>query len=109
MVPWHEAVSKFQPVLRDISVVVPATVTFSQLQEAVEKAAQTDVRLKAFESLCLFDLYHMAAEEGQEAKASMAFHLVLQPTEETFSGDDADAALKAAIEALEAAGATLRQ
>ncbi len=109
MVPWHEAVSKFQPVLRDISVVVPATVTFSQLQEAVEKAAQTDARLKAFESLCLFDLYHMAAEEGQEAKASMAFHLVLQPTEETFSGDDADAALKAAIEALEAAGATLRQ
>ena len=109
MVPWHKAVSKFQPVLRDISVVVPSTVTFNQLQAAVEQAAQTDARLKSFESLSLFDLYHKPAEDGQPAEASMAFHLVLQPTEEAFSGDDADAALKAAIEALEAAGATLRQ
>ena len=59
--------------------------------------------------MSLFDLYHKPAEDGQPAEASMAFHLVLQPTEEAFSGDDADAALKAAIEALEAAGATLRQ
>ena len=109
MVPWHKAVSKFQPVLRDISVVVPSTVTFNQLQAAVEQAAQTDARLKSFESLSLFDLYHKPAEDGQPAEVSMAFHLVLQPTEEAFSGDDADAALKAAIEALEAAGATLRQ
>lgn len=109
MVPWHKTVSKFQPVLRDISVVVPSTVSFSQLQAAVEQAAQNDARLKSFESLSLFDLYHKPAEDGQPAEASMAFHLVLQPTEEAFSGDDADAALKAAIEALEAAGATLRQ
>ena len=109
MVPWHKAVSKFQPVHRDISVVVPATINFTQLQEAVETVAKTDPRLKTFESLALFDLYHKLAEDGQMSEVSMAFHLVLQPTEESFSGEEADAALKATIEALEATGATLRQ
>ncbi len=102
-VPWNKSVSKFQPVMRDISVTVPQETHYADLIAAVEKVAESDARLATFVSMSLFDLYQM------EAQTSMAFHLVLQPTQETFSGEEADAAMKAAIEAMEAVGAKLRQ
>ena len=108
-VPWHEPVSKFQPILRDVSVVVPHGVTFDALQDAVLEAAQKDARLKGFESLSLFDLYQKPAQEGVPAETSMALHLRIQPTDESYSGPEAEAALEAVIEALASVGATLRQ
>ncbi|MBR5458986.1 MAG: phenylalanine--tRNA ligase subunit beta, partial [Burkholderiaceae bacterium] len=50
-VPWHASVSKFQPVQRDISVMVPAGVSYEALQAAVVAAAQNDPRLATFVSL----------------------------------------------------------
>lgn len=108
-IPWHTPVSKFQPVLRDISVVVPHGVTYDMLQEAVLKASKTDKRLASFVSLSLFDLYHMEATAEHPAETSMSFHMTLQPNEESFSGEDAEKALEAAIEALATTGARLRQ
>lgn len=104
-VPWHKAVSKFQPIQRDISVVVPAGVSFEALQTSVAEAAQKDPRLATFVSLNLFDLYR---PEGK-TEASLAFRMTLQPMSEDFTGEDADNALSAAIEALEATGAMLRK
>lgn len=104
-VPWHKAVSKFQPIQRDISVVVPAGVSFEALQTSVAEAAQKDPRLATFVSLNLFDLYR---PEGK-TEASLAFRMKLQPMSEDFTGEDADNALSAAIEALEATGAMLRK
>lgn len=104
-VPWHTAVSKFQPIQRDISVVVPAGVSYEALQKAVADAAQNDPRLATFVSLNLFDLYR---PEGV-TEASLAFRMTLQPMSDDFTGEDADNALSAAIEALEATGAVLRK
>ena len=104
-VPWHTAVSKFQPIQRDISVVVPAGVSYEALQTAVAQAAQKDPRLATFVSLNLFDLYR---PEGK-TEASFAFRMTLQPMNDEFTGEDADNALNAAIEALEATGAVLRK
>ncbi|MBR4940307.1 MAG: phenylalanine--tRNA ligase subunit beta [Burkholderiaceae bacterium] len=104
-VPWHASVSKFQPVQRDISVMVPAGVSYEALQAAVTTAAQNDPRLATFVSLNLFDLYR---PEGA-TDASLAFRMTLQPMNDEFTGEDADNALSAAIEALEAAGAVLRK
>ena len=108
-VPWHTPVSKFQPVLRDISVVVPHGVTYETLQQAVVNAAKTDARLSTFVSLSLFDLYHMEATDARPAETSMAFHLTLQPVDEAFSGEAAEEAMQAVIEALSSVGAQLRQ
>ena len=104
-VPWHTAVSKFQPIQRDISVVVPAGVSYEALQKAVADAAQNDPRLATFVSLNLFDLYR---PEGV-TEASLAFRMTRQPMSDDFTGEDADNALSAAIEALEATGAVLRK
>lgn len=104
-VPWHESVSKFQPMMRDISVTVPAGVTFDSLQKAVQTASQTDERLRCVVALNLFDLYR--PQDGGDV--SMAFRMVLQPDTEEFGGEQADQALTAAIEVLEKAGAHLRQ
>ena len=108
-VPWHTPVSKFQPVMRDISVVVPHGVTYETLQQAVLSAAKTDARLSTFVSLSLFDLYHMEATETHPAETSMAFHLTLQPVDEAFSGEAAEEAMQAVIDALSSVGAQLRQ
>ena len=108
-VPWHTPVSKFQPVMRDVSVVVPHGVTFEALQLAVTKAAQTDKRLAGFVSLDLFDLYHKKAEDGKPAETSMAFRLTVQPEDENYSGEEAEGALQAVVEALASQGAVLRQ
>jgi len=108
-VPWHTPVSKFQPVMRDVSVVVPHGVTFEALQLAVTKAAQTDKRLAGFVSLDLFDLYHKKAEDGKPAETSMAFRLTVQPEDENYSGEEAEGALQAVVDALASQGAVLRQ
>ena len=108
-VPWHTPVSKFQPITRDISVVVPHGVTYEALQKAVAEAAHNDKRLKGFVSLELFDLYHKAAEGDKPAEVSMAFRMTIQPEDENYSGEEAESALQAVVEALGSQGAMLRQ
>ena len=108
-VPWHTPVSKFQPITRDVSVVVPQGLTYEALQEAVAKAAQSDRRLAGFVCLELFDLYHKKAEGDKPEETSMAFRMTIQPEDENYSGDDAEGALQALVEVLAAQGAVLRQ
>ena len=56
-VPSARAVSKFQPVHRDISVTVPNDVTCAQLQDAVARIRRTKPEAMIIESLDLFDVY----------------------------------------------------
>ena len=51
----------------------------------------------------------MEATDARPAETSMAFHLTLQPVDEAFSGEAAEEAMHAVIEALNSVGAQLRQ
>ena len=95
---------KFQPVLRDISVVVPKGVTFERLEKAFEDAKAVNSALSVVESLHLFDIY-----KDNAGVTSMAFHIRIQPVVEDFKGEDADAVVEAVLSAFSSMGAALRQ
>lgn len=105
-VPSARAVSKFQPVHRDISVSVPNDVTCAQLQAAVEKVRRTKPEAMIIESLDLFDVYR---PEGA-AEKSMAFRLTLSRLgAEAIGEKEAEAAFEAVEHAFAELGATLRK
>ena len=105
-VPSARAVSKFQPVHRDISVTVPNDVTCAQLQDAVARIRRTKPEAMIIESLHLFDVYR---PEGA-AEKSMAFRLTLSTLgAEAIGEKEADAAFAAVEQAFAELGATLRK
>lgn len=104
-VPSARAVSKFQPVHRDISVTVPAGVTCEALQNAVDQARRNKPEAMIIESLELFDVYR---PEGA-AETSMAFRLTLTSLgEEAIGEKEAEAAFEAVEAAFAQLGAKLR-
>ena len=104
-VPSARAVSKFQPMHRDISVTVPNDVTCAQLQDAVSRIRRTKPEAMIIESLELFDVYR---PEGA-AEKSMAFRLTFSTLgAEAIGEKDADAAFEAVEQAFAELGATLR-
>lgn len=105
-VPAPRAVSKFQPLHRDISVLAPVDLTAAQIFDAVEQLRTT--RLGALiESFKLFDLYR--PKDDAAAEKSMAFRLTLSTTgEEAVSDEQADAVVAAVVDALSRLGAHLR-
>lgn len=106
--PRYVPVSKFQPMRRDVAVVVPADFEVQVLMDAVHDARVSDARLGALVSFDLFDLYRPKSEEG-EVEKSLAFAVELNSTgEEPLSEAEADAAMRALVEVLERAGARLR-
>ena len=105
-VPSARAVSKFQPVHRDISVTVPNDVTCAQLQDAVARIRRTKPEAMIIESLDLFDVYRPEAS----AEKSMAFRLTLSTQgSEAIGEKDAEAAFVAVEQAFADLGATLRK
>ena len=105
-VPSARAVSKFQPVHRDISVTVPNNVTCAQLQDAVARVRRTKPEAMIIESLDLFDVYR---PEGA-AEKSMAFRLTLSTLgAEAIGEKEADEAFAAVEQAFAELGATLRK
>ena len=105
-VPSARAVSKFQPVHRDISVTVPNDVTCAQLQDAVSRIRRTKPEAMIIESLDLFDVYRPEAS----AEKSMAFRLTLSTQgAEAIGEKEAEAAFEAVERAFAELGATLRK
>ena len=94
--------SKFQPMRRDVAVVVPADFEVQVLMDAVNDARVSDARLGALVSFGLFDLYRPKTDEG-DAEKSLAFAVELNSTDA-----EADATMQALVEVLERAGARLR-
>lgn len=107
-VPAYEPLSKFQPMHRDLAVVVPAEVPVETLTNAVWAAQKTDVRLAPVSVFSLFDLYRPKAAEEAHLK-SLAFKIELVSRGEEALGDrEADEAVAAILEALAPHGAKLR-
>ena len=106
--PRYTPVSKFQPMRRDVAVVVPADFEVQVLMDAVNDARVSDARLGALVSFGLFDLYRPKTDEG-DAEKSLAFAVELNSTgEEALTDAEADATMQALVEVLERAGARLR-
>ena len=107
-VPHYTPVSKFQPMRRDIAVVVPADMEVQTLFNAMQKARLGDVRTAPVSDIRLFYLYRPTDGEHKDEK-SLAFTLELVSTsEEALSEQDADAAVQGIVEALTLVGARLR-
>ena len=100
-VPSFEPVAKFQPVQRDIAVIVPDAVTHAALMAAIW-AAPTEGRLRDAQ---LFDVYRpkVAKEGSKELGAedrSLAVRLTLNSNEATLTEEQIEAAVKAVVEQL---------
>jgi len=106
--PVSRAVPKHQVVERDLSVLIDNKVEVQSLLDAVWSAQKKDPRLLILDSFELFDLYRPKNAEENDRK-SLAFTVKLQGLEEAVTDEQADNAIKAILEVLEAQGAELRK
>jgi phenylalanyl-tRNA synthetase beta chain len=110
-VPRFEGVSKFQPVIRDVSVTVPAEVAVGAIEDEIRGLSRTDGRLSALRELSLFDVYRAPSDSSKVAGASanallnkeksLAFRVILQDTGRALTDEDANSAVAAVVEAVE--------
>lgn len=104
-VPSPKAVTKFQPIERDFSLVVPNAVTAQQIFDAVA-ALKKEKAGAAIEDFKLFDLYKPKNETDVK---SMAFHLTLvSHGDEALTEEAAERTQKRLLQVLSALGITLR-
>ena len=97
----YQAVSKFQPVRRDLAFVAPEATTFEQLQAAL-RSVQSDL----IQEITLFDVYRGAGL--QENHKSMALKVILQSTEDTLTDEVVEPIVAELVAAAEGIGAKLR-
>ncbi len=106
-IPSPEAVSKFQPIERDFSLVVPLSVTYEAIENAVNALKKTKAG-ETIEDFKLFDLYR-PKEELEQGEKSMAFRLtLLARSEQAITDEQAEHTQKKLLEALFALGIKLR-
>ena len=103
-VPVFEAVSKLQPVERDIAVIVPESATHAALMTAIH-GADTQGLLKG---ATLFDVYRpqpgqITSTSMQTGEKSLAVRLVLSSATATLTDDDIEVAVQAVLKNLESA------
>jgi phenylalanyl-tRNA synthetase beta chain len=108
--PRHSELSRFQPVVRDISVTVADAAPVQAMIEAVVMLSRSDRRLSALREFRVFDVYRVPPNSSKVAEASanvllnneknLAFRMVLQDTERPVSDADADAAVEVIVEVL---------
>jgi len=85
--PAYEAVSRFPPVIRDLSVIVDAQLQVGSMLEDLEQAGMAGVQ-----RVTLFDLYQgVGIPEG---KKSLAFRVLFQDTQRTLTDAEVDQALQ---------------
>ena len=92
-VPRHAAQSRLQPVRRDLAVVVDASVNAQDLLEAMQSAA-----IPGLAELALFDVYRGKGIDSD--KKSLAFRVLLQDTQKTFTDSEVDAVMAQLTELL---------
>ncbi len=98
-VPVFKAVSRFQPVERDIAVIVHESVTHSALMAVIDSANTQGVLRGA----TLFDVYRpqQASSSMQLGEKSLAVRLVLSSDAATLTDEDIDAAIQAVLATLQ--------
>ncbi len=93
---------KFPAVTRDIAVVCEESVTVGQLEAAIRKGGKNLLK-----EVALFDIYR--GKGVDEGKKSVAFNLVLRADDRSLTAEEADADVKAVLDALNSeCGAVLR-
>ncbi len=94
-----KAVSKFQPVERDIAVIVPESVTHSALMAAIDGADTRGMLRRA----TLFDVYRpqQASAGMQLGEKSLAVRLVLSSDDATLADEAIDAVIQAVLASLQ--------
>ncbi|ULJ59886.1 phenylalanine--tRNA ligase subunit beta [Wielerella bovis] len=97
----YQAVSKFQPVRRDLAFVLPENVDFAALQ-----AALWAVRSDYIQAIELFDVYRGAGLPEQHK--SLAVKIVLQSHDGTLNDETVEPIVQQLIESAEKIGAKLR-
>lgn len=93
-IPAFAEVSKFQPVIRDLAIVVDQNLTLQVLFDGLKNKLSPLVR-----DVQLFDIY--VGKGIPENKKSLAFRIVMQDTERTLQDGEVDAALQQMISCLE--------
>ncbi|MCD5327098.1 phenylalanine--tRNA ligase subunit beta [Chromobacterium piscinae] len=96
-----QPVSKFQPVRRDLALLVDETVTVAQLLSAFDAK-----RAEIVTDIELFDVYR--GKGVAEGKKSLAFSVLMQDNSRTLTDEDVEPAMKALLEAVSELGAQLR-
>ena len=104
-VPAYQTVSRYQAVERDLAIVVKEAVTHAAVVEAIRSPASPWLR-----DVVLFDVYRPKMQGSNELtqsgalaadEKSLAVRLVLNRDDATLTDEDIDAAVKAAVEALQ--------
>lgn len=93
---------RFPALTRDLAVVCDRITPVLKLEKVIAKAVG-----ETLEHISLFDVYQ--GEQIEKGKKSVAFSLRLRAANRTMTDDEADAAMKRAVEALENIGASLRK
>jgi len=97
----YKPLPRYPAITRDLALVCPAEMPVLMLQKAIESGAG-----KLLEELKLFDVY--TGSQIAEGKKSVAFSLVFRSAQGTLTDEEADAAVKRCMKALEKVGASLR-
>ncbi len=100
-VPFAGEISRFPPVQRDIAVVADEALTVQSLLDAMKGANAPGVC-----EIALFDLYRGKGVE--EGKKSLAFRVLLQDTQKTFTDAEIDQSVARLVAVLQEKGVQLR-
>ncbi|MCD4499565.1 phenylalanine--tRNA ligase subunit beta [Chromobacterium vaccinii] len=96
-----QPVSKFQPVRRDLALLVDEAVTVAQLLSAFDAK-----RAEIVTDIALFDVYR--GKGVAEGKKSLAFSVLMQDNSRTLTDEDVEPAMQALLDAVSELGAQLR-
>jgi phenylalanyl-tRNA synthetase beta chain len=102
-VPVFKAVSKLQPVERDIAVIVQESVTHEALMTAIHGGFQGTKMQGLLKGATLFDIYRpqQANANMQLGEKSLAVRLVLSSDAATLTDEDIEAAVQAVLKNLQ--------
>ena len=97
----HKPLPKYPASNRDLAFVCDKEIPVLKLQRAIGEAVG-----KTLESVKLFDVYQ--GEQIEKGKKSVAFNIRMRAHDRTLTDDEADAAMKRVVKALDKMGISLR-
>lgn len=97
----HKPLPKFPATTRDLAFVCEKNIPVLMLQKAIGEAVG-----KTLEAVKLFDVYE--GNQIESGKKSVAFNIKMRSAERTLTDDEADAAMKRVVKALNKMGISLR-
>lgn len=92
--PVHGEISRFQPVRRDLAVIVQQEMAAQTLLDAMQSA-----RIAGVAEIALFDVYRGKGIDSD--KKSLAFRVLMQDNQKTFTDSEVDAAMSQLTELLQ--------